>query len=61
MLKLLVLSSKESLLNFASGSIRLKLIKMGFDELTLSQAVTFEWFKGFKDGQECMEDDRYLD
>jgi len=33
--------------------------KEAFDEQALSQARTFEWFKRFKDGRECVEDRKH--
>jgi len=35
------------------------MLNEAFDEQALSQARTFEWFKHFKDSQECVEDDKH--
>jgi hypothetical protein len=32
------------------------MVKEAFGEQALSQSRTFEWFKRFKDGWECVED-----
>ena len=36
-----------------------RMLKEAFGEQALSQARTFEWFKGFKDGRESVEDRKH--
>jgi len=36
-----------------------QMLKEAFGEQALSQVRTFEWFKHFKDGQECVEDRKH--
>jgi len=35
------------------------MLKEAFGEQALSQARTFDWFKRFKDGRECVKDDKH--
>jgi hypothetical protein len=36
-----------------------RMLKEAFGDQALRQAGTFEWFKRFKDGRECVEDDKH--